>query len=134
MHMLTKTAVIDWMKKLTCLLLKSPLAISMDKDKLLKELSNPVIIRERFFKYLHEILSFHKAQKEASLTSESPEYIKYDDAISKTFTDVTPEQEQILRIVLNLNLAFFETIADNNRRLLSLIFGDSSEADSYKSE
>ena len=101
----------------------------MNKDELLKELGDPIVIRERFFKYLRDAISYHKAQKEASVTGESPEYAKYNDDLSKTFNNLSPEQEQILRIILHLNLAFYETIADNNRRILSLIFPDSFDSE-----
>lgn len=97
----------------------------MSNDELLKELIDPLMIRERFFKSIRAITSYHKAQKDASITGESPEYDKYDDNMSNTLASLSPEQEHILRIILNFNLAFFETIADNNQRLLSLIFPDS---------
>ena len=99
----------------------------MNKGELVKELVDPLMIREQFFRSLRAITSYHETQREASLVGESPEYAGYDDNMSDTLADLSPEQESILRIVLNFNLAFFETMADNNRKLLSLILEDLSK-------
>jgi hypothetical protein len=98
----------------------------MDREEIIKELTDPSAIRQQFFNLIREWASFHNAQWEASLVGESPEYAKYFSIMQERFGENLTHQ-QILLFQLDLVLIFLRLIAENNRRLLSLILTDYPE-------
>ncbi len=94
----------------------------MDKDELIKELTDPQAIQNSFFEYLTELLSYKATQSDAVLDGESPEYAEYLTGLQRILDRVAtePEHKQIINFILQLNLIFFRMMAENNQKLLSL--------------
>ncbi len=60
----------------------------MDREQIIKELTDPQAIRQQFFNLLREYTTHHKSQTEAALDGESPAYIEYLSTMRKLFGEV----------------------------------------------
>lgn len=101
----------------------------MNKDEIIKELTDSQAIQKNFMANIRAVTSYNKAQREVSLTGESPQYATYMNNLNEMLNtlNLAPEYKQIYRFILNTNFAFLETMAENNRKLLSLIFQNHHE-------
>lgn len=92
----------------------------MDKDELIKTLSDSKTIRKMFFENLKSANIYNASQSQAALTGESPEFAEYLNKLNIIFPE-NPDPKQVLNFVLLLNLVMVKTIDDYNQLLMNIV-------------
>jgi len=96
----------------------------MDKEKIIKELTTPQAILEDIGNYILKYTAHHVYQLEAVPSGESPEFEKHLDLIRQLYSKYPDKSLFPIHYVHWLMWAFADALAENNRKVLSLLFPD----------
>jgi len=93
----------------------------MDREELIKELTDPSAIRKMVFDHVRRIASDYRAKADSGQIEESVEFVLLRDSIKSTFDLQNPFEQQIVEFVLAFCFALSDAITENNRQWLQAL-------------